>query len=165
MRLSLIHIFNAAAVNKMKLFAGGEAAVAVVTQELLTFCDAEMSEADGICLLYTSLDEAREIDPRYEIGDAVEYQVTPRDFGRIAAQTAKQVVVQRIREAERGMVYDDYIQKQGEIITGTVERISNERCIRDRKRAARKSNGRAGAQTSKVEYGGEDQHRFGDDDE
>ena len=79
---------------------------------------------DELCQI--SLDEAREIDPRYEIGDAVEYQVTPRDFGRIAAQTAKQVVVQRIREAERGMVYDDYIQKQGEIITGTVERISIE---------------------------------------
>lgn len=79
---------------------------------------------DDFCQI--SLEEAREIDPRYEIGDVVEYQVTPRDFGRIAAQTAKQVVVQRIREAERGMVYDDYIQKQGEIITGTVERISNE---------------------------------------
>lgn len=73
-----------------------------------------------------SLEEAREIDPRYEIGDVVEYQVTPRDFGRIAAQTAKQVVVQRIREAERGMIFDDYITKQGEIITGTVQRISNE---------------------------------------
>lgn len=79
---------------------------------------------DDFCQI--SLEEAREIDPRYEIGDVVEYQVTPRDFGRIAAQTAKQVVVQRIREAERGMVYDDYVQKQGEIITGTVERISNE---------------------------------------
>lgn len=73
-----------------------------------------------------SLEEAREIDSRYEIGDVVEYQVTPRDFGRIAAQTAKQVVVQRIREAERGMIFDDYITKQGEIITGTVQRISNE---------------------------------------
>lgn len=73
-----------------------------------------------------SLEEAREIDPRYEVGDVVEYQVTPRDFGRIAAQTAKQVVVQRIREAERGMIFDDYITKQGEIITGTVQRISNE---------------------------------------
>ena len=54
-----------------------------------------------------SLDEARDIDYRYEVGDVVEYQVTPRDFGRIAAQTAKQVVVQRIREAERGMIFDD----------------------------------------------------------
>ena len=72
------------------------------------------------------LEDALEIDPRYEVGDVVEYQVTPRDFGRIAAQTAKQVVVQRIREAERGMIFDDYITRQGEIITGTVQRISNE---------------------------------------
>ncbi|MCB6543864.1 transcription termination/antitermination protein NusA, partial [Desulfovibrio desulfuricans] len=53
-------------------------------------------------MIEMSLEEAQEIDPRYEIGDAIEFQVTPRDFGRIAAQTAKQVVVQRIREAERG---------------------------------------------------------------
>lgn len=77
-------------------------------------------------LTQLSLDEAREIDPRYEVGDIVEYQVTPMDFGRIAAQTAKQVVVQRIREAERGMIFDDFITRQGEIVTGTVQRISNE---------------------------------------
>ena len=77
-------------------------------------------------LTQLSLEEAREIDPRYEVGDIVEYQVTPRDFGRIAAQTAKQVVVQRIREAERGMIFDDFITRQGEIVTGTVQRISNE---------------------------------------
>lgn len=73
-----------------------------------------------------SLEEALEIDPRYQVSDIVEYQVTPRDFGRIAAQTAKQVVVQRIREAERGMVFDNYISRQGELITGIVQRISNE---------------------------------------
>ena len=50
----------------------------------------------------------------------LEYQVTPKDFGRIAAQTAKQVVGQRIREAERGMSFDDYIRRQGEIVTGQV---------------------------------------------
>lgn len=77
-------------------------------------------------LTQISVDEAREIDYRYQAGDIVEYQVTPRDFGRIAAQTAKQVVVQRIREAERGMIFDDYITRQGEIVTGTVQRISNE---------------------------------------
>lgn len=73
-----------------------------------------------------SLEEAQAIDPAYELGDVIEYQVKPRDFGRIAAQTAKQVVVQRIREAERGMIYDDYINRQGEIITGQIQRISNE---------------------------------------
>lgn len=76
-------------------------------------------------LTQISLEEAKEIDYRYEVGDIVEYQVTPRDFGRIAAQTAKQVVVQRIREAERGMIFDDFITRQGEILTGTVQRISN----------------------------------------
>lgn len=77
-------------------------------------------------LMEISIEDALEIDPRYKVGDAIEYQVTPRDFGRIAAQTAKQVVVQRIREAERGMIFDDYITKQGELITGVVQRISNE---------------------------------------
>ncbi|MDY5422893.1 transcription termination factor NusA [Hornefia butyriciproducens] len=77
-------------------------------------------------MIQMSLEEAHEIDPRYEIGDAIEFAVTPRDFGRIAAQTAKQVVVQRIREAERGMVYDDFITRQGEIVTGTVQRKSGE---------------------------------------
>lgn len=73
-----------------------------------------------------TVEEAREIDERYEAGDIIEYRVTPKDFGRIAAQTAKQVVVQRIREAERGMVYDDFISRQGEIVTGRIERISND---------------------------------------
>ena len=77
-------------------------------------------------LMEISIEDALEIDPRYKVGDAIEYQVTPRDFGRIAAQTAKQVVVQRIREAERGMIFDDYITRQGELITGVVQRISNE---------------------------------------
>lgn len=78
---------------------------------------------DGKCQI--SLEEAQEIDPAYEIGDVVEYMVTPKDFGRIAAQTAKQVVVQRIREAERTMIYDDYIDRAGNIITGEIHRINN----------------------------------------
>jgi N utilization substance protein A len=66
------------------------------------------------------------IDPNYRVGDAIEYRVTPKDFGRIAAQTAKQVVMQRIREAERGVIFDDYVNRQGEIVTGTIQRVSNE---------------------------------------
>ncbi len=72
-----------------------------------------------------SLAEAQEIDPDYVVGDVVEYMVTPRDFGRIAAQTAKQVFVQRIREAERTMIYDEYIEKVGHVMTGIVQRKSN----------------------------------------
>ncbi|MDR3364182.1 MAG: transcription termination factor NusA [Clostridiales Family XIII bacterium] len=76
--------------------------------------------------IQVALEEVLEFDPDYSVGDAIEYRVTPRDFGRIAAQTAKQVVVQRIREAERGMIFDDYVNRQGEIVTGTIQRISNE---------------------------------------
>ena len=76
--------------------------------------------------LEVSIEDAREIDPKYEVGDVIEKQVTPRDFGRIAAQTAKQVVVQRIREAERGLIYDDYSNRQSEIVTGIIQRISND---------------------------------------
>ena len=77
-------------------------------------------------MVEVSVEEAQSYDPEYEVGDVIEYQVTPMDFGRIAAQTAKQVVVQRIREAERGIIYDDFINRQGEIITGVIHRISNE---------------------------------------
>ncbi len=71
-----------------------------------------------------SLEDAHDIDARYEIGDAIEFAVTPEDFGRIAAQTAKQVVVQRIREAERSKVYDDFKNRLYEIVTGVVHRKS-----------------------------------------
>ncbi len=73
-----------------------------------------------------SLSEAREIDKDYILGDIVEKRVTPKDFGRIAAQTAKQVVVQRIREAERGMIYDDFSSRQSELATGIIQRTSND---------------------------------------
>ncbi len=70
-----------------------------------------------------SLELARAIQPSYEVGDIVEIEVTPRDFGRVAAQTAKQVIVQRIREAERGIIYDEYIEKENEILTAIVQRV------------------------------------------
>lgn len=73
-------------------------------------------------LLEISLKDAKEIDANYEIGDIVEEVVRPKNFGRIAAQTAKQVVVQRIREAERDIVFDLYVNRQDEIITGIVQR-------------------------------------------
>lgn len=73
-------------------------------------------------LLEISLEEAKAINKNYQIGDVVEKKVTPRNFGRIAAQTAKQVVVQRIREAERGIIFDEYISRENEIVTGLVQR-------------------------------------------
>ncbi|CAM3358769.1 transcription termination factor NusA [Marinicrinis lubricantis] len=73
--------------------------------------------------LEISLDAAHEMNPNYHLDDIVEIEVTPRDFGRIAAQTAKQVVTQRIREAERGLIYEAYVDKEEDIITGIVQRI------------------------------------------
>nr|WP_269435870.1 transcription termination factor NusA [Gracilibacillus suaedae] len=70
-----------------------------------------------------SLEEAHSINPAYEIGDVVEIEVTPRDFGRIAAQAAKQVVTQRVREAERGIIYSEYIDREEDIMNGTIQRM------------------------------------------
>jgi N utilization substance protein A len=70
-----------------------------------------------------SLDDAKTVDIAYQLGDVVEQEVTPKDFGRIAAQTAKQVVVQRIREAERSLVYDEFANRENDIVTGVVQRI------------------------------------------
>ncbi len=69
-----------------------------------------------------SLEEARELDPSFNPGDIVETEVTPSDFGRIAAQTAKQVVLQRIREAERGVIFEEFANREGDIVTGVVQR-------------------------------------------
>ena len=76
-------------------------------------------------LTQISLEEAREIYDEYEIGDVVEYQIDPKDFNRIAAQGAKQVFVQKNREAERINSYNEFIGKKGQIVTGRVERINN----------------------------------------
>ncbi len=96
------------------------------TGDIDVFMRKDIVETVEDAQLEVSIDDAREIDPKYQVGDVIEKQVTPRDFGRIAAQTAKQVVVQRIREAERGMIYDDYSSRQSEIVTGIIQRISND---------------------------------------
>ena len=70
-----------------------------------------------------SLEEARKIASTYQMGDIVEVDVTPSGFLRVAAQTAKQVIIQHIREAERGKIYDEFSDKENEILTGIVQRI------------------------------------------
>ncbi len=72
-----------------------------------------------------SLDDAKAISASYEIGDTVNIEVTPKDFGRISAMTAKQVVTQRIREAERGILYSEFTEKTSEIVSGRVERVEH----------------------------------------
>ncbi len=94
-----------------------------VTGSFRVFSQKTVCEEVGDPRTEISLDEARQINPKYEVGDIIEFEVTPREFGRIAAQTAKQVVVQRIREAERNIIYDEFSEREGDIITGVVQRI------------------------------------------
>lgn len=78
-----------------------------------------------------SLEEARRIKSTYEEDDTAEIEVTPKKFGRIAAQTAKQVVVQRIREAERGIIFDEFMDKESDIVTGIIQRSERKNVIID----------------------------------
>ena len=75
--------------------------------------------------LEVSLKDALAINRAYEVGDEIRFEVTPKNFGRIAAQTAKQVIMQRLREAERNHIIDEYSQYEDELVTGTVERRDN----------------------------------------
>ncbi len=77
------------------------------------------------------LEEAKKKNIRCQPGDVLEVEVTPKNFGRIAAQTAKQVVVQRIREAERDLIYEKYKNREGDIVTGVVQRQENKNVFID----------------------------------
>ena len=79
--------------------------------------------------LEISLAEAKDIDEDVEIGDEVKLEVTPEQFGRIAAQAAKQVLTQRIREAERNLVLNEFLEKKGTLTTGIIQRVENRNVI------------------------------------
>lgn len=68
-----------------------------------------------------SLADAKQIDRSYEVGDMLQIDVTPKDFGRVAAQAAKQVMIQKLREAERGSIYEEFSGREGDVVTGTVK--------------------------------------------
>ncbi len=71
--------------------------------------------------IHITLEDARKIDPDIQVGETIEEEVTPRDFGRVAAATAKQVIVQKIREAERNNIAQEFEEKENEMISGIVE--------------------------------------------
>ena len=81
-----------------------------------------VEEVDNPCT-EMSLQMAREKLPHAQLGDVIRIEVRTRDFGRIAAQTARQVIIQGMREAERGMIYDEFSSKEHEILTGVVTRV------------------------------------------
>ncbi len=84
---------------------------------------------DELCQI--TLDEARKISKIVDIGDTVNIEDTPAAFGRIAAQTAKQVVIQRINEAERSLIYDEFIAKENDILTGVIQRFEKKNIFLD----------------------------------
>lgn len=71
------------------------------------------------------LETARTINPAYEIGDPYDEDVTPKDFNRVGAQAAKQAVMQRLRDAERGILYDEFVDKEDEVMTGLIDRVDH----------------------------------------
>ena len=77
---------------------------------------------EGFEMLQISLEDAKKIDPKAKVGDMVEYEDDNKEFGRVAAQTAKQVIMQRIREAERDVVFAEFSDKEGQVIASTVQR-------------------------------------------
>ena len=75
--------------------------------------------------LEISLTDAQALNSAYAVGDLVQQEVTPKNFGRMAAQTAKQVMTQRLKEAERNVIYDEFAGREGDVLTGMIERIDN----------------------------------------
>ncbi len=78
-----------------------------------------------------SLEEAQKINTNYEMGDKVEFELMPKEFGRIAAQTARQVITQKIREASRDVIFSEFVDKKGEIITGLVQKADGGAVVMD----------------------------------
>jgi len=125
---TLLDAIEAALITAYKKNFGSSQNVKVVIDRengsVKVFSRKEVVENVENELFEIGLDEAKKINPNYEVSDIVEKEVTPKNFGRIAAQTAKQVVVQRIREAERSVIYEEFVNRESEIVTGIVQRIS-----------------------------------------
>ena len=123
----LLNAFEFALVNAYKKnydkSANVRAEVDGDTGEYHMFATKTVVETVENPALEISLDRAKKVNPLYELGDVLEEEVFTKDFSRIAAQTAKQVMMQRIREAERGNIYDEYVEKENEILTAIVQRV------------------------------------------
>ena len=91
----------------------------------------EVMERANDDALEISLEDAHKINKDLKIGDSVEVEIVPKDFGRIAAQTAKQVIVQKLREVERDIVFDEYSQRKGEIVSGIIQKADKNIVIMD----------------------------------
>jgi len=94
------------------------------TGEFQVYAEKEVVESVENLLTEVALEDARQVDPEAQLGGMVMVVSTPRDFGRVAAQTAKQVILQRLREAERDAQYLEFIEREGDLVHGTVHSIT-----------------------------------------
>lgn len=93
------------------------------TGNIQVFCEKEIVDEVEVPAQEISLEEARSIDPDCQIGQFIDIEATPKDFGRIAAQKARQVITQKLRGAERNVIYEEYRHRANELISGTVKRF------------------------------------------
>ncbi|MFP6617031.1 MAG: transcription termination factor NusA [Candidatus Hydrogenedentota bacterium] len=127
-RETLIEAIRSAIESAARKTMGDVAEVMVdVDPEKLEFKVFEVREVVDEITDHTSqitLEEGKALNPNAEIGNRLKVETAPQDFGRIAAQTAKQVIIQKIKDAERDNIYDEFKQREGEMVTGTVKRYS-----------------------------------------
>ena len=91
----------------------------------------EVMEHANDTALEISLEDAKKINKDVDIGDSVEVEIVPRNFGRIAAQTAKQVIIQKLREAEREIIYTEFNDRKGEIVSGIIQKADKNIVVMD----------------------------------
>lgn len=131
----IIEAIEAALISAYKKNFGSAMNVKVnidrTTGDVKVFGLRKVAEVPDMEQMDISVDEAARLNPTLAVGDIAEMEVTPRTFGRIAAQTAKQVVVQKLREAERGIIYDEFYNKESDIVTGIIQRIEKRNVIVD----------------------------------
>jgi N utilization substance protein A len=100
-----------------------------ITGEVQVYAQKRVTQQVKDSCVEISLEEAQTIDPDCQEDGIVNVEVTPSNFGRIAAQTAKQVVVQKLREAERALIYEEFSEREGEVVTGTIQRIESKTVV------------------------------------
>lgn len=94
------------------------------TGAVTLYAEKEIVESVQDARTEVSLDDALRVNPNVKLGEMITVESTPKDFGRIAAQTAKQIILQRIREAERESQYQEYAEREGDIVNGTVQNVT-----------------------------------------
>ena len=102
-----------------------------ITGEMHVYSVREVVPELAIPELEISLEDAQKIDKAYNVGDVVNVEIKPKDFGRIAAQKAKQVVVQKIREVEKDMIFNEFNDKKVEIVSGIIQKADGKIVVMD----------------------------------